>query len=86
MELTDERAQRECERLLDSREAAAALGISWHTFSRYAAMGLIPSIKLGRARNAHRFFEPHVIEVARQGGIAALDALRNGNGNGGGAE
>jgi hypothetical protein len=62
--------------LLPTEDAAKLLGISPGALRRFAWRQEIPSIKLGRARNAHRFFEPRVIEVARRGGIAALDQLQ----------
>jgi hypothetical protein len=62
--------------LLPTEDAAKLLGISPSALRRFAWRQEIPSIKLGRARNAHRFFEPRVIEVARRGGIAALDELQ----------
>jgi hypothetical protein len=69
--------------LLDSKAAAAMLGIPVGRLRRYAVLGHVPSVKFSRARNAHRFFESDAIDVLRQGGLDALDDLlahRNGNG------
>jgi DNA-binding transcriptional MerR regulator len=66
--------------LLDATEAATMLGIPAHTLRRYATLGHIPSVKFSRAPNAHRFYNPDVIEALRRGGLAALD---NHNGDGG---
>jgi excisionase family DNA binding protein len=81
MPLVDEHVA--ADELLTTEDAARLLGISAGALRRYAWLGTIPSVKFGRAPNAHRFFERRVIQAARAGGIDALDELRHANGNGG---
>lgn len=61
-------------RLLSSEQAAELLGIPVGTLRRYATRGEVPSVKLGRAKNAHRFYDRETIVALRR------RAMSNGNG------
>jgi DNA-binding transcriptional MerR regulator len=53
--------------LIDSTEATEILGIPVGTLRRYATLGYVPSLKISRAANGHRYFERDVIETFASG-------------------